>query len=194
MLRRILSLMLMPFVCARMKVIRYHNGEYGSRGIGYSLGFPYLSLKKIASDNNYELLPVIYDQSEQMKILEKVIIKMRAFATGSKDDFLPLLLLREGFRLFVPQIKNPAFKEEREWRLFSNGRFQDEKFRAARNFIIPYMEFNFNFGNRLPVAVVTQGPQANPGIAISSVHSLVNKCDPDRRDVLIRTSKVPFRF
>lgn len=66
-------------------------------------------------------------------------------------------------------IKNPAFREEQEWRLLSNLVYQDSddandvddncSYRAGQNGIVPYRAYTLPFGEKIVLEQVVLGPK-----------------------------------
>ncbi|MFZ0591408.1 MAG: DUF2971 domain-containing protein [Bryobacteraceae bacterium] len=132
---------------------------YGLEGRGYSIGFS--SGLLLNGIDNAQLIPVSYSQSQLEELLRRIIdfgvneITRIKFYKDEFDrywNFVGNYLLQS-----VMRFKNPAFQEEREWRLLS---FPSAgiKFRIAGGRMVPYFE------NRFPldaIRVVRLGPKCS---------------------------------
>ena len=137
---------------------------YGQAG-GYSLGFeiedswPTISLTPRGSYWETRLQKVIYSVSAQKRrissLLRKVYEAMDEHPAPGTVEAAPLLMEVTDFvyELLLDEIatfKNPAFEEEREWRLVIRRRWIDfgedkspdpaPKFRRSRGSLVPYLE------------------------------------------------------
>jgi len=161
---------------------------YADDASGVSIGFSYPYLQSghpIDEEKNiagYSLQKVIYGAQEQPEYLERVIKMVEKFSSDGAYDRPGLLTLpktskeREAqkklrasasfpliflmFDLF--KVKNPAFSEEREWRLMSpspRGVLKTCKYRSAGNKIIPYQEYQLDRMNERPLVEIVLGPK-----------------------------------
>lgn len=111
--------------------------------------------------------------------------------SGNHPGSLAAHKFLEVLRLLA-QIKNPGFREEREWRLLniSDDR-TDVRFREGYSALIPYKTHSFP-----PEALVsiTIGPGGNRPLRERSVHQMVERFHPDRKwDITVNASRVPLR-
>jgi len=100
--------------------------EYASRGIGYSIGFKGTNLKRSFHRVGMKLVRVIYDKSEQMRLVERIIIDTCNFLVDignryperTDDNIIDCCdILMMALTPYTVQFKHQAFSEEREWRI-----------------------------------------------------------------------------
>jgi hypothetical protein len=86
--------------------------------------------------------------------------------------------------------KNPAFKEEEEWRLFWLTDTPPVKFRLAsdRRTLIPYIEAEFS---KNAVCKIVQGPLARPEVGEISLRDFLKAADYGHVEVI--ASRIPLR-
>lgn len=93
--------------------------------------------------------------------------------------------------LLIPalaSVKDPAFQEEREWRLIAKGRFQHGSFRTSPVGFVPYVHLAFPPS---AVAEVIVGPGRESEPRIAAVERLLLR--HGMREVKVSESKAPFR-
>jgi len=131
---------------------------YGLDGRGYAIGFDAQRLLNGATQEA-RLVPVSYEQAELEALLHAIIgfgVAEIARIKFCKDDFDRYWKLVGNYLLqSVIRFKNPAFREEREWRLvcFPSGNIS---FRVARGRMVPYYEVRFSLE---AIRVVRLGPK-----------------------------------
>ena len=161
---------------------------YADDAAGVSIGFsfPYLNSGHPIDEENdiagHSLWKVIYGTQEQAEYLDQVIRETEKFsADGAYDRPTLLTLARKSaeqevqkklwasanisllplfFDLF--RVKNPAFSEEREWRLMSPSpriKMSGRKFRSAGSKIIPYREHQLGRMDEGPLVEIILGPK-----------------------------------
>jgi hypothetical protein len=90
-------------------------------------------------------------------------------------------------------LKDPAFKEEKEWRLIRFGEGGSRRqFRTGRLGVVPYIEFAPPDGKMLPITKVVQGPTADRSSAKRAVEILLK--DLGYAGVEVEVSTIPLRF
>lgn len=148
---------------------------YADKGVGYNLGINFDSETKFCRDpDNFELnlhvnlRKVIYDKSEQIKIIDQYISDLIG---GLKSTFIekgndlkgdpglsiaPISIMTSNLLIdMMVSMKNPVFKEESEWRLLrvilTNENHDKYKFRLINNELIPYIDtYIFKQYNNIP--------------------------------------------
>lgn len=131
---------------------------YAQNGGGVSIGFDFKGLTRWKRgdilDINIYIKPIVYDQSDQeneiVEILENLINHIKALNSEKSIDSDKLVSIANCLASFLVKksifYKNPAFKEESEWRIVYNniGTAEVEKkkvkFRIVDSKIIPYIE------------------------------------------------------
>lgn len=158
---------------------------YADDAAGVSIGFSfsYLNLISINKEENglagHPLQKVIYGTREKSENLEQVIREIEGFSEDGAYDRTKLSALVETslaekkFRSseifpFISvfrdmfKFKNPAFSEEKEWRLMwpsprvMAGAY---KYRSAGSRIIPYREYSFDMVKEQPLVEIILGPK-----------------------------------
>lgn len=164
---------------------------YADDGKGLSIGFNRKYLKalserrKEADTPSYHLCKLVYDKRGQRRIAEKHFEKLRPLINDGafRNPTGTLLAPTDGDEreriekstraayfaialamLQMFEIKHPAFKEEREWRMvnFSFREFLDDKgikFRPAGDKIVPFRELELEDVGVRPIAKVILGPK-----------------------------------
>lgn len=95
-------------------------------------------------------------------------------------------------------LKNPSFKEEREWRVVravhvTSSVETNVNFREGPLGLTPYTSIDFTDENgRLPIAEIIVGPGNSMDLRISAVRLLLAKLGYPR-DVVVRASTIPYR-
>jgi hypothetical protein len=94
---------------------------YGARGGGIAIGFDPLRLKNHCQINGItNPFPMIYDKEEQRRPVLNLMSRACAIAArydlkaNEWPDFGEEFIF--GLTTYMPQMKNPAFREESEWR------------------------------------------------------------------------------
>lgn len=129
---------------------------YTPHGSGISFGFEVESLKKWCERKDLDLVECIYTREEREKVLNDEILRIFALYdskfsifdenfVSSNCEYLDFMnsLAEPLLKLFC-RIKDPAFKEEGEWRLISNYyqyySHTDIKFRPGKTTLVPFIE------------------------------------------------------
>jgi len=90
---------------------------YGNSGQGFAIGFASSELKKLAEQNDCDLLPCVYNEAEKNDLISELV-------AGNPIGNGPGLNLFEASRIAAELhpissiIKSEKFQEEKEWRLF----------------------------------------------------------------------------
>lgn len=133
---------------------------YGYNGYGYSIGIDLFrtSRKKVGLPldpvriNKLHLIKLIYQKTMQMKIIDDYIETFIGHliednSNRDSETFMGAILLI--FPLIACLLKNPHFKEEKEWRLIyipsrntsNNGNIEID-YRVKDNVVIPYVKMD----------------------------------------------------
>jgi hypothetical protein len=130
--------------------------SYTPHGKGVSIGFSPLVLRKIAEENSLKIAKCRYNHKEQSEIiralLEKMLITFNqklpnidpSNSPKDKEYYSFLKQFRGDILKIFAIIKNPAFKEEKEWRLISSYfpryTIPEIKYREGASMLVPYIE------------------------------------------------------
>ena len=184
---------------------------YCGENSGYSLGFDiqrsnFDKASDIGKKYKCNLGKCMYKPSEHEAILTLIIkwalnklnelldtiedLEKYPFYIDSKikiaSEFLSM------FFLIAPFLKEPAFKEEKEWRLVFNmslNRNNDQiKFTEGKNTITPRLPINLNL--LPPLTKLTIGPNPNQELNFYSTKKLLSS---KNLDLTISKSKLPYR-
>lgn len=160
---------------------------YARDGTGVAIGFnadyfpnsgklPHLSA---SLDNSITTLPVIYTEAEQESFIDASLTKCLKALKGKDDDEKSSILAGAAYELNGQSTiyKNPAFAEEKEWRIihipFITGNLDTNEtkvqlaisemhHRVSAERIITYFEYDFaKAGDLLPVVELVLGPKCS---------------------------------
>jgi hypothetical protein len=193
---------------------------YGGKGSGYSIGFNVSHLIKLANSNDYNLVKVEYDLEKQKQIISRFIdeslvddfntnkygpINERVTVDGTPITMIYVQRVGGDFikNLYsiAPCLKDPSFKEEREWRLISNIPSKDACFRINKAMLVPYK--NLDLGDKCAyLKSITVGPSLHMDLSVEAIKILMHKFSYDKegifnshinQNVKIQESKIPYR-
>jgi hypothetical protein len=165
---------------------------YCPTGAGFSLGFNRDDLVIIATGQGFSLVPCLYCEDEQSKLISELASTARETKTDVPPDKLFVLLLVK----WAAAIKDKGFKEEEEWRLVSAQFKSEPLFRPGKSFLVPYVEMDLT-NQHTPryemdcIDSVTVGPTPHRDLSERSVRDAF-----DRYKVKCGTtfpSEIPFR-
>lgn len=171
---------------------------YCPRG-GVSIGFEGPKLNEIIK-KNYELQIVEceYDKEHQLNLLNKIfddfkihfkeefeILKKYSCEEDINDfDFIQqkFISMKEHLLVRIAELshtfKDPAFKEEEEWRLSVLGRtsdFKNEDFFLKESYFVPFVNISIEDENqKLPIKNIFIAPTSHKDLTKNSVKRLVN--------------------
>lgn len=171
---------------------------YSDATSGFAIGFLGSFLAKATAKQNFYLGKCLYTSDEQRTLVRALIQEVLEGEESSPDPeeywltggYLPAYLNRYG-----TIIKDPAFSDEKEWRVISrpsscrNERF---RFRPGKSTLIPYYCFPLSGdGLQFNVHDIVVGPTIHSRQALRAVESLL--IQHGLRNVLVINSKVPYR-
>ena len=151
---------------------------YADDGRGVAIGFDIEKLgiqreppgNSVIKNHTLGYEKVIYDEKEQEKILQPLFIAIKKF--GSTDEQIEAII--SGLGRYAIFFKNPAFKEEKEWRLVYRDTgylFTDDSgklphhlgslhFQIKEDVINNYYEFSFEeYLPQNPIKTIFFGPK-----------------------------------
>jgi hypothetical protein len=161
---------------------------------GFSIGFDYKRLQKLASEQGFALKQCIYEPEKQSVIIEDLVEKLRKVTPPQNARIVSLdqLAAIMPFWSIAPTLKHDSFKEEFEWRLiseaFGSKKKEETFFKQGKSMIIPYEDFSL--GSDLPIEEIIVGPTPNKDLALQSVALFTEK---HKKNVKIISSKGPYR-
>lgn len=171
--------------------------SYTPHGKGVSIEFTQAIIEKIKQKNDLQLTRVRYEQDEQIKILEMLLDgiirkfndqrKIADLAKESNGQKYQGYLenLRGDVLTVFSTIKNPAFKEEKEWRLISKyyATYMTPriKYREGSSMLVPFMEFELERFYDSPMHThpvffksVCLGPTAHAGMSLNALSQFLS--------------------
>lgn len=177
---------------------------YGGQGGGFAIGFDRERLREVVKAQHYELIQLMYGPSEQEHQLEtalsdavRIVAQWGADPTSAPPALDQLLLLGLGFTYATLSIKNPYFRDEREWRLahmvvpgISEARARTRKGLGAD---VRYEEIALADGptGETPLVEVVIGPLSRSSSSVAEVLRLLDQNGMDH--VQVRQSIGPLR-
>ena len=176
---------------------------YCSKG-GFSIGFHFDLLSRIAEKHDSFLLPCVYDFKIQKKLLEELLVShSKKYDEAIKDnnqnnsDELAHSISNEfiiSLFALAPMLKHESFNEEKEWRIVSwNLRVTpDIQFRANESNIIPYIEISLcQSEEEIEFKKIFIGPASINDYSKEAVLQLLRKNRVPQN--AIRLSSAPYR-
>jgi Protein of unknown function (DUF2971) len=186
---------------------------YGANGAGYALGFQGLRLPSDADDSpDAELILILlrceYDLATFRAKVRAVLLEVAETFKRYLDQHgcdaehveafrrvtLPVAVYR--VQAMVPRLKDPAFREEREWRLVALCEMEHEKellrFRAGPHGLQRYLPVDLADSEQaMNLAQVYVGPTQDQSVGVSAARALLrwHGYDP----ALVVSSTVPYR-
>jgi hypothetical protein len=177
---------------------------------GYSIGFDKSVLISSINMEEFELVKCVYDGSEQLNVVTKMIDDMiDKFITEPEPEYHTPVHYESGSEFqdrlakLAPKIKDASFKEEKEWRIISKVKFSDLEFRSGKSMLTPFAKLSFGTSkNRHSSSLVDEiivGHTPHPDLAVNSTESFLTKhMLPGQRDsydcpIKVRKSTIPFR-
>ena len=176
-----------------------HLGQwrgYADRGVGCSIGF---KIGELAGIPKFSIHKVIYNINEQKDAIHKFIeeyVNSYCDIYGNKKDQESVdATYRCIFALeyMCATFKHPSFFEENEYRLINSTTdlLDDMKFRAGKNYIVPYIEIDLNSMKEMGIQYLILGPGSDPILAEEGISRFMklNGC----HNVEITRSTIPYR-
>lgn len=154
---------------------------YGEDGHGVAIGFDREKLVACANQNNRNIVDIIYDQTAQDGAVMSVVNELIHFGSSYEilEEHAQMLKsygIIESLIETAVSLKNPAFAEEREVRLFTNSTYSNEafgsvQFRISGRKITSYETQTFRHED---VASVVLGPKFS--MSNEEVKYFLNHC------------------
>jgi len=180
---------------------------YSGQGSGFALGF---RGQQLVLPEEFTLARCIYEPEEQSGVARAIVAEVegmlaRMAAAGADDNLSAWALLLLTVHQFALIFKHEKFRDEREWRIFSQvlmdfaPAFSTEEpecaldFRPGKSMLVPYRRVPLQDAKgNFPLDEIVVGPNPNREQSRRSVQSLLNS-QPGLADVKARSSEVPFR-
>jgi len=183
------------------------------RSGGYSMDFDSQKLRQFADEQRFVLVKCTYDRTEQEQLIQNLILQaIREFPHYIPTGTVPAVITEEerarffSAQWFFPKMqrlasamKDPAFKEEREWRLIGALLLPLPPLdvRPRGSLLIPYETFKLQSGTPATFeGVITRvlvGPNPDQELAVFSI-ARMQQCGYIGWDLRVETSKIPYRL
>lgn len=187
--------------------------SYTKHGQGLSIGFHPKALQRVAQRHSFSLVQVVYNHSVATKLAEQLYDLVIQYAL----DRGAIGALREygqayfhAFSDFEPEIlrlcaifKDPAFAEEKEWRLlsvnYSDASHEAIRYRSSGMFISPYVRFGLDDYSESgseggPIICAYIGPTSVPDLVADSVRNTITRAKLGYRDnIRVEATRIPLR-
>jgi hypothetical protein len=177
---------------------------YGSGTSGFAIGFTGDGLAAATKKEGWFLAPCIYDPSEQRTLIRALVEEAleQCIEKKNTDD---LLMDRDYWarggslgaylHRYALMLKDPSFREEREWRIISKPLMSSRdlfSFREGSSLLIPYYKvFLARDGLEFRVHEVVVGPTPDGQRSRRSVRSFLRHHGLEK--VPVEVSSVPYR-
>jgi hypothetical protein len=153
--------------CRNEDLLSQWRGYSGS-GVGFAIGFSTSRLLEAVRKARCRLGRCIYDESDQVQIVNELIVQMAKEATNyPPDEFANLepplgTAFETALIKYGAFFKDSCFKEEDEWRIVTEVKYYHDaafEFRTGKSMLIPYCRFDVQNGSwRNKIVDVVVGP------------------------------------
>lgn len=147
-----------PYVCSLTSEVDLLSQwrAYGKDGTGVSIGIKLSALPNIEKpfltqqerDDYLYLAEVVYSQKEQDSMIDKMFAPFIKVGLNIEERFELLTQFAQRLIQITPTFKNPAFREEAEWRIIympmlgrGGNKISEPNFRISGSKLIPYFEY-----------------------------------------------------
>ena len=174
-----------------------------AQGEGYNIGF--LASDLLEKGSGFSGSPdalhgyVMYSKEKQEAVLEELLLEAFGLIGKRSEEEVLDALPRHFFSVIATCaafFKNPAFKNEEEYRLVLIRKKDEEpldvEFRARNGVIIPYTTVEFE--QRLPISHITIGPKNNIDIAKSGIEHYLKSKGYELNQITISKSVAALRY
>lgn len=170
---------------------------YASPG-GYSIGFDAPALRACLTDETYRIVPVIYDHSKDSAIASQLDdwIGQLGSPSWQADPTLSTASLHILLSGCAMQLKNPAFREENEWRVADLQIIDPSSkilFREGGLGLVPFIEVPLDRNGIPPVKRIYVGPGSDFELRKQALQVLLTSNGYDVMTIEIISSAIPFR-
>jgi len=166
---------------------------YGESASGFSIGFSGAFLRSVSEDQNFWLVPVLYDESEQRELVRDVLNRFLAESV-SEPARIRAFQIHGYLNRYAPILKHHSFSEEREWRIVSHPlQSTHERFGypPGTSMLVPHFRIPLTSPQRpLAIEEVLVGPTPHSEQSERSVSGVLI-----RHGLMtpVRQSEVPYR-
>jgi hypothetical protein len=186
---------------------------YCPNGNGFSMGFNTDLLKQIMKKIYFDrCIYEKYNQEDKIKtIIDKWLVKLETEfgSSENKEDTVEKLMMEAIIVLLhvIPQIKDIAFKDEKEWRFIYIKTNGPVKFKTGKSMLVPYLEVPLAEeknadGKWGPIKIldsVIVGPTPHGKLSKRSVEEMlkangITLRSDDISGCEVKLSKIPYRI
>jgi hypothetical protein len=132
---------------------------YGEGGEGFALAFNFSWFSSLERDG-FRLQRVIYERARQedliVRLLQRVSSLLGAQAFSAEEQTRIWQGAAASLAPWIIMFKDPAFSEEREWRLVNHTLMRATRFRRSGHRIVPYLEIPIAYAEA--ISGVVRGP------------------------------------
>ena len=165
------------------------------------LSAEWLKEQAISDAYPFRLLRVVYHPKKQIELVSSVldlaINEVSSILSEVEEEALEgtlslmLTILQRLAAEFSPVVKNPAYSDEREWRLLSFG--DPMNVRSVKGNFVQFTTINLSDPNgNHPFREIKLAPGNNPEIEKPAVELLLRKLELEK-DVQLSSSIIPIR-
>lgn len=185
---------------------------YGANGSGYSIGFQSFRLPQSDEQEGHLAVSLMRRQYDEGAFRSTVADTLKEVADGfekylqayarNEEETSELLFKAVSICLrriatIVPRLKNPAFREEREWRIVAIPMEAYEstlvRFRGSSRGVLMYVPVDLaDDGVPMNIVRLNVGPTQDPENGLRAARMLLRAMNYDG-DKLVAASKVPYR-
>ncbi len=168
---------------------------------GVSVGFHPEDLEVSSGDQWFFLAPCVYEPAEQRKMLTGLLMQNLGYLDSEDSPSTERIAGECGdfvfnhFLVLGPCLKDPAFREEQEWRLVSRMidiTYPRVRYRQGRSMLVPYFEVRLTKGDEpLKLADVYVGPTPHIDLSIKSIDSFLSANGVKAEG--LKDCKIPYR-
>jgi hypothetical protein len=173
---------------------------YSNSSAGFSIGFSGSFIKSIVDFQECYLAPCLYEENNQVELLEALIdkvvkqnIKMKG--NGEYEGYPLGGSLCAYIHRYAPILKDVSFKDEKEWRIISRPlscKSDNYDFRTGASMLVPYYKIPLIDSNDcFLLKSITVEPTPNTKQSKMSVQSFLVR--QKLKDVDVNETIVPFR-
>lgn len=193
------------YICSFSKnkdsLVMWNYYSKGNRYEGFNIGF-YPSTMKESLDKflhdkeaTFHMYPVVYDKKEQMKMIEKLLMKLKEHYSKDQESSIRYIIsnrLLDWSLVF----KNECFKHEEEVRIIVDVAKREKalsvKYRISSGYVVPYIELKLE---KEDVSYVNFGPlQCSNEQKTHQLQVMKDMLNDKGYSVLVEYSKIPVRY
>jgi len=165
---------------------------YGDSGDGLAIGFKVDWLNSLRG-SGFDLRRVLYDTGKQEQLISEFLQGVSDIVKGrnssGEDARWAWLIASSAAEELVVVLKDPAFEQEREWRLVKMVDRRECKYRISGSRVVPYVEIPIELRG---IAAVIRGPHF-AGTDARGIRQMLQCRGFPEASAHVRDSEVPIR-